>query len=436
MEGWMVPAVILVSFLILLGTGMPIAFALTGLSAILLWAFMGPTALFMVVASAFKQIGAEVFIAIPLFVVMAAVLQNSGVSESLYRTMHIWMGPLKGGLCIGTLWICAIIDALSGIGATATTTMGVIALPEMVKRGYDKKMVLGAITVGGALGPLIPPSVLMIIVGGYAQLSVGKLFIGGVLPGILITACWAVYVGIRCHLRPELGPPMPIEERGTMREKILGLRHVVMPLGLASFIMAGIYTGIFTPTEAGGFGAMGALVISLVHGKFSWSNLMNSLQLGLRVTAMILWLVIGGGCFSTLVTVTGTGHLILNMLSGLAFGATGVVMVMLLIALVLGCFIDPVAITMICVPIFIPVLNALGVDIFTFMMLFIIAVVIGYITPPFGLNLFYMKGVAPQGTTLLDIYQAATPYTIIMIGCLLICLWFPSIVTWLPSFMK
>jgi tripartite ATP-independent transporter DctM subunit len=200
--------------------------------------------------------------------------------------------------------------------------------------------------------------------------------------------------------------------------------------------MAGIYTGIFTPTEAGGFGAMGALVISLIHRKFTWPGLMNSLQLGLRVTAMILWLVIGGGCFSTLVTVTGTGKLILEMLSGLALGHTGVIMVMLLIALILGCFIDPVAITMICVPIFIPVLNSLGIDIFTFMMLFIIAVVIGYITPPFGLNLFYMKGVAPPGTTLLDIYRSATPYTIIMFGCLLICLWYPPIITWLPSLMK
>lgn len=436
MEGWMVPVVILGSFLVLLATGMPIAFALTGLSAILLWVFLGPTALFMVVASAFKQIGAEVFIAIPLFVVMAAVLQNSGIAESLYRTMHIWMGPLKGGLCIGTLWICALIDALSGIGATATTTMGVIAMPEMIKRGYDKRMVLGAITVGGALGPLIPPSVLMIIVGGYAQLSVGKLFVGGILPGLMITACWAVYVAIRCALKPELGPPMPKEERGTMREKIMGLRNVVLPLGLAFFIMAGIYTGIFTPTEAGGFGAMGALVISLIHRKFTWPGLMNSLQLGLRVTAMILWLVIGGGCFSTLVTVTGTGKLILNLLSGLALGPTGVVMVMLFIAMILGCFIDPVAITMICVPIFIPVLNALGYDIFTFMMLFIMAVVIGYITPPFGLNLFYMKGVAPSGTSLLDIYRSATPYTIIMMGCLAICLWHPPIVTWLPSFMK
>jgi tripartite ATP-independent transporter DctM subunit len=436
MDGWMVPFIIIVSFLALLSTGMPIAFALTSLSAIFLWFLLGPTALFMVVASAFKQIGAEVFIAIPLFVVMAAILQNAGVSEALYRTMHVWMGPLKGGLCIGTHWICAIIAALSGIGATGTTTMGVIALPEMLKRGYDQRLVLGAITVGGALGPLIPPSVLMIIVGGYAQLSVGKLFMGGVLPGIMVTSCWAIYVAIRCHMRPELGPPMPKEERGTMREKILGLRHVVLPLALVVFIMGGIYMGIFTPTEAGGFGAMGAIIISILNRKFSLSGLMTSLQMGMRVTAMILWLVIGGGCFSTLVTVSGTGKLILELLSGLAFGATGIILVMLLIALVLGCFIDPVAITMICVPIFIPVLNAIGIDIFTFMMLFIIAVVIGYITPPFGLNLFYMKGVAPPGTTILDIYRSTTPYTIIMIGCLLVCVWNPSIVTWLPNLMR
>ncbi len=269
------------------------------------------------------------------------------------------MGPLKGGLCIGALWICAIIDALSGIGATATTTMGVIALPEMVKRGYDKRMVLGAITVGGGLGPLIPPSVLMIIVGGYAQLSVGKLFIGGVLPGILITFCWAIYVGIRCYLRPELGPPCPRRSAERYARISWGCGCGYAP-GPRPFHHGRYLHGYFYPDGGRRFRGLGGAGHLSRLPQVRGSGLMSSLQLGLRVTAMILWLVIGGGCFSTLVTVTGTGHLILNMLSGLAFGATGVVMVMLLIALVLGCFIDPVAITMICVPIFIPVLNALG----------------------------------------------------------------------------
>lgn len=436
MDPWMIAAIIIVSLLMLLLTGLPVAFALTGLSALFLLIFLGPTALFMVVGAAFKQVETEVFIAIPLFVVMAAVLQFSGIASSLYKAMHMWMGQLRGGLAIGTIFICTIIDALSGIGATATSTMGLIALPEMRKRGYSKNMVVGAITVGGALGPLIPPSVLMIIVGGYAQLSVGKLFMGGILPGLLISGSYCVYIAIRCAFRPEDGPAMPKEEQGTAMDKIKHLRFVLMPLGLILFIMGGIYAGIFTPTEAAGFGALGAMLIAVIYGKFTIPNMMGALQLSLKVSCMIMWLVIGGGCYSTLVTVTGTGNLVLSILGSLPFGATGVILVMLLIALVMGMFIDPVAISMICIPIFIPVLSVLGIDPLWFMLLFVIAVVIGYITPPFGLNIFYMKGVAPPDVTIMDIYRGTIPFTIIKIVCLGLCILFPWILTYLPSLVR
>jgi len=283
----------------------------------------------MVVGAAFKQIGTEVFIAIPLFVFMAAVLQFSGIASSLYKTMHMWMGPIRGGLAIGTIFICTIIDALSGIGATATSTMGLVALPEMIKRHYDKNMVVGAIAVGGALGPLIPPSVLMIIVGGYAQLSVGKLFLGGVFPGLLISMGYAVYIGVRCMIRPQDGPAMGKEEQGTFWEKVKNLRFVILPMGLILFIMGGIYGGIFTPTEAAGFGALGAIFIAIIYGKLSISNMTGALQLSLKVSCMIMWLVIGGGCYSALITVTGTGNLVLDILGGLPFGVTGIILVML-----------------------------------------------------------------------------------------------------------
>ncbi len=436
MEPWMIALITVISLLILLMTGLPVAFALTGLSALLLYLFLGPSALFMVVGSAFKQIGTEVFIAIPLFVLMAAILQFSGIASSLYATMHMWMGPLRGGLAIGTIFICAIIDALSGIGATATTTMGLIALPEMLKRNYNKHMAVGIVTVGGALGPLIPPSVLMIIVGGYAQLSVGKLFLGGVFPGLLITLGYALYMGIRCAIRPQDGPAIDPSERGSMREKVASLKYVILPLGLIFFIMGGIYTGIFTPTEAAGFGAMGAVVIAMAYGKFNLSDMASAFKLAMRVTCMIMWLVVGGGCYSALVTVTGTGHLVLDVLSNLPFGAMGIIIVMLGIALIMGMFIDPVAISMICIPIFLPVINALGIDLLWFMLLFVIAVVIGYITPPFGLNIFYMKGVAPDGITIMDIYKAVMPFTAVKIFCLGLCILFPGILTYLPGLLK
>jgi tripartite ATP-independent transporter DctM subunit len=436
MEPWMIACIIIVSLLILLLTGLPVTFALTGVSALLLYIFLGSSALYMVVGAAFKQIGTEVFMAIPLFVLMAAVLQFSGIASSLYKTMHEWMGPLRGGLAIGTIFICTIIDALSGIGATATTTMGLIALPEMIKRHYNKNMVVGAITVGGALGPLIPPSVLMIIVGGYAQLSVGKLFLGGVFPGILISLGYAIYIMVRCMIRPEDGPALGKEEQGPLWEKVKHLSSIIIPIGLILFIMGGIYAGIFTPTEAAGFGALGAILIAIIYGKFSISNMTGALQLTLKISCMIMWLVIGGGCYSALVTVTGTGNLVLGILSSLPFGVTGIILVMLGIALIMGMFIDPVAISMICIPIFMPVIKTFGIDPLWFMLLFIIAVVIGYITPPFGLNIFYMKGVSPNDITVADIYKGVMPFTLIKIGFLGLCINFPWILTYLPSLMK
>jgi tripartite ATP-independent transporter DctM subunit len=435
MEPWVIALIIVVSMLLLMMTGLPIAFSLTGVSSLLLYLFLGPTALYMVVAAAFRQIGTEVFIAIPLFVFMAAILQFSGIAEALYKTMHMWLGPIKGGLAVGTIWICAIIDALSGIGATATTTMGLIALPEMLKRKYNKELVIGAITVGGTLGPLIPPSVLMIVVGGYAQLSVGKLFIGGIFPGLLITLCWAVYIGIRCAISPSDGPALEKNEQGSLRQKILQLRTVFLPFFLIFFIMGGIYTGIFTPTEAAGFGALGALIISIVYKKFSFSKLGDALGLSMRVSCMIMWLVIGGGAYSTLVTVSGTGNLLLSFLSSLDIGPTQAIIVMLLIPLIMGCFIDPVAISMICIPIFIPLLHTYDINVLYFVILFIIALVTGFVTPPFGLNIFYMKGVAPENITIIDIYKAVTPYTVIMIVCLVICIYCPAILLYLPGLL-
>jgi len=432
----MITALIIVgSLLILLMTGLPVAFALVGLSALLLVVFLGPTALFMVVSASFKQARTEVFIAIPLFVLMASILQFSGIATTLYNTMRMWTGRLNGGLSIATIIISAILAALSGIGATATVAMGMIALPEMLRKKYDKHIVVGSITAGGALGPLIPPSNLLIIVGGYASLSVGKLFMGGIIPGVLCTVLYSLYVTLRCTLKPELGPPLPKEELSSTLDKIKAIPQVFLPILLIALVLGGIYAGIFTPTEAAGFGAIGALIIAAIHRQLSLENLYTGLKLSFKVTSMIMWLVIGGGCYSTLVTTTGTAHLVSEFLSSMPFGASGAIAVMLAITLLMGMFIDPVAITMICVPVFLPVIKALGIDPLWFMLLFSLATCIGYITPPFGLNIFYMKGVVNSSISLMDIYRGVIPFCIIKTVVLLLCMAFPFLLTWLPGLM-
>ncbi len=426
--------IIVVSLLVLLLTGIPVAFGLMGLSALLLLLITGPNSMLVVVASCFKQLNTEIFIAIPLFVFMAAILQFSGIAKSLYETMHIFMGKLKGGLAIGTIFICAIIAALSGIGATATTTMGLIALPEMLQRKYNKKLVLGSITVGGALGAVIPPSVLMIIIGGYAQLSVGKLFMGGIIPGILMTVGFSIYIYIKCIFRPEYGPAIQTNKI-TFKEKCTKLPNVIQPIALILFIIWGIYTGTFTPTEAAGFGALAAIVISIIQKRFTIKNIYNALLTTLKINSMIMWLVIGGGCYSSLINISGTRTLVINILQASTMDPIIILIIMVIIPLIMGMFIDPIAISMICIPIFSNICALYDINLLWYMLLFCIAVVIGYVSPPFGINIFYMKGVAPKDTLIIDIYRGIFPFLLIMILVLILCIIFPSLLLWLPSFM-
>jgi tripartite ATP-independent transporter DctM subunit len=434
MMEWLIPMIIILSMLIMFMTGMAVSFALVGVSAVLFVICLGPDSLMMMVSNTANQITQEVFLAIPLFVFMAAVLQFSGVSEDLYAAMYSWLGPVNGGLCMGTIIICALIAAMSGIGATGTITMGLIAMPEMLKRGYDKKMVLGAITVGGALGPLIPPSVLMVIVGGYAQLSVGKLFMGGVVPGLMSVLFYCLYIGIRCAIHPQDGPALPLAERATLKEKIFGLRLVIMPILLVVALMGSIYSGIATPTEAASVGAAGALIIATIHRRLHWNNLREALLLSTKVTCMVMWLLIGGGCYSSLITVSGTGTWVANQITSMNLGPFGVELVILTIVLIMGMFMDSIAITMICLPIFIPIVTAMQLDMFTMMLLFTVATIIGLITPPFGMNLFYMRGIA-KDASMKEIYNGTIPYALLQIVVLFICLFFPSIMTYLPNLM-
>lgn len=441
MYPWMVASIIVFSLLIFIFSGVPVAFVLTGLSAVLMLVFMGPNGLYMVVGSAFSQISTEIFISIPLFVLMAVVFQQSGIAAQLYRTMHMWMGSLHGGLAIGTVIICAIIGALSGVGATGTITMGLIALPEMLKKGYNRQMSIGAITAGGALGGIIPPSVLMIVVGGYAQLSVGRLFLGGVIPGLLIAGGWCAYIAIRCGVNNSNGPALPKHEQGLLKEKLVAVTYVILPILMIVFLMGGIYMGVFTPTEAAGFGALSAFGIAAAQKQLSIAKIFESLRSSVRVTCMIMWLLIGGGCYSALITCTGTSMLVSDVLAQLPFGVSGIILVMLLITFLLGMVIDGIAICMICIPIFVPVMIKLGIEPLWFMLMFVITSVAGFITPPFGVNLFYMKGIVSgnentQDVTMAEIYRGTLPYIYIMVFCILICFFWPAILTYLPSMIN
>lgn len=424
------------SLILVLFTGIPIVFGLAGLSAALIAYLFGFKSLFMIIAAISNQLTVDVFLAIPMFVLMAILFQHSGAASSLYQAMYVWLGGLRGGLAAGTVGITAMIAAMSGVGATGTITMGLFALPELFKRKYNRLMSIGCITAGGALGPIIPPSILMIIVGGYTQLSVGKLFIAGVIPGLIIAGTFCAYIFIRCWINKEDGPSIAADDRGDMMHRINALKHLILPILLIVSVLGFIYTGIGTPTEAASMGAFGAFIIGLINRKFTIETLRDAMTMTTRVTCMVMWLVFGGACYSALVNVSGIGNFLSDALINMPFGDYGVLGTMLIVALILGMFIDPVAICMITIPIFLPAIQASNMDPLWAMVLYTIAVVIGYITPPFGVNLFFMAGVAPKDVTMREIYKGTLPYVVLKIVCLIFFIAYPAVILYLPAMVK
>lgn len=415
-----------------LAAGALIAIVLGGLSAILVTIFWGPKALSMVVLKAYGNTSSFEFLAIPLFVFMANMLERSGIAEDLYRTMYRFVGHRRGGLAAGTILICTIFAAMAGISGAATVSMGILALPAMLSRGYSKRIALGSVAAGGSLGILIPPSVTMIVYGLVSQTSVGRLYAGGVLPGLLLAAMFIAYVLIRSHLQPSLAPPAPPEERFSWREKLRSLTGLVFPLLLVVAVLGSILTGFTSISEAAAVGAFGALVATALKGRLGWAMLRQAADNTLLVSCLIFWIIIGASAFSTLYTAMGAASLVKDLVLGLGADRYLVLVGMQIVLILLGMVIDTVGIIMITVPVFLPIIVALGFDPVWFGVLFIINMEIGFLTPPFGYNLFYLKGVAPPGVTIGDIYGSIVPFVVLMMAALGLCIVFPEIILWLP----
>jgi tripartite ATP-independent transporter DctM subunit len=433
MEVWLVTIILFGCLILGLILGLPLAFSFGGVAilfSVLLW---GPKSLSIISITAYEDVTNYILLAVPLFVFMANILEHSGIAEELYDMMHKWMGKLSGGLAIGTVVICAIFAAMAGISGVATITMGLIALPSMMKRGYSKYLAVGSVSAGGTLGILIPPSVIMILYAFLTEESVGKLFIAGIFPGILITILFIAYIGIRCLIRSDLGPP--IDESVNFKEKLLSLRAVILPVALIALVLGVIYTGICTPTEASAVGAVGAIICALIHGKLTWQVFSRSLERTLLLTCMVMWILIGATCFTQLYTALGAPDMLNRLVSGLQVSKWIVISFMMLVFFVLGMFMDPAGIIMICTPVFIPVVKLFGFDTIWFGILFTICMEMGYITPPFGFNLFYMRAIVPQGISMADIYRSIIPFVVLEIVGLIIVIMFPDLATWLPSKM-
>lgn len=420
----------LIFFLIL---GLPLAFVLGGVSVIFLYFTWGIESFYMVASQMWGSMNSFTLVAIPLFVLMAMLLERTGVAQGLYRMMHLWWGGVRGGLAIGTVTICTIFAAMVGISGAAVVTMGTIALPAMLERGYDKRMAIGCISAGGGLGILIPPSVLMILYSLITGTSVGKLFAAGLVPGILLATLICAYIFIRCWLQPSLGPALPRRERGTWAEKFAALRAVLLPMLIVTMVLGSILFGLATPTEAAAVGVLGAIISAVVHGQMTWPLLRDSCIRTFKLTGMIMWILFAAHAFSSAYQSMGAQALIKDVMTAIPGGPWGTIIFIQIVLLLLGMVLDPVGIMLITLPVFLPIITALGFDPIWFGILFIINMEIGYQTPPFGFNLFYLKGIVPRDITMGDIYRSVTPYTLVMVLGLLLIMIFPQIATWLPS---
>lgn len=426
---------ILGSMLILLLTGLPVALILIVIAFVPVMVIKGPAALTPMASATFTSITRDVFLALPQFIFMAAVLEMSGLGSAMYDLMHKWMAGLRGGLAMGTIGIATAMAAMSGSASTATLTMGMLAYPEMERRGYDKRMAIGCIPAGGVLGPLIPPSVLMIIVASVSATSIGKLFMAGFIPGLLMSLGFMAYIGIRCFFRPAMGPPLPVAERVGWSEKIKSVRGAFLPFLLILLVLGLIYTGVAAPSEAGGVGAVGALISAAIYGNLNLRSLQKATIRCLQITAMLMFLLITAAYFGQMMGILGIQIYIKDLLTGAEVSRWVILASMLGLVFFMGMFMDDVPITVIFLPIFFPIAKALGFDLLWFVFLFSLDEVIGLITPPFGMVLFYFKGLNIQGVTMMDIYRSIFPYVLIAIGVLLLVILFPPLALWLPSTM-
>ena len=421
------------SLLFFLLLGLPLAFVLGGVSVIFLYFTWGFDSFYMVASQIWGTMGSFTLVAIPLFVFMAMVLERTGVARDLYRMMHLWFGGLRGGLAIGTLVICAVFAAMVGISGAAVVAMGTIALPSMLERGYDRKMALGVINTGGGWGILIPPSILMILYALITGVSVGQMFAAGIMPGVLLMVMTVLYILVRSTLQPHLAPALPPEERGTWPEKLRALRAVLLPIGVVFMVLGSIIGGITTPTEAAAMGVLGSLISAAVYRQLKWSILQEAAIRTFKLTGMIMWILFAAHAFSAAYQSMGAQELIEGMMQHIPGGPWGIIIAMMVIIFFLAMVLDPVGIMLITLPVFMPIVKSLGFDPIWFGILFVINMEIGYKTPPFGFNLFYLKGVVPPGITMKDIYTSVVPFVIIEILAIAIIMVFPEIATWLPG---
>ncbi|MBT0963294.1 TRAP transporter large permease [Denitromonas iodatirespirans] len=434
------------SLLVLLMLGLPLAFVTGGLGVVFIYLIGGQVMVNIIPSRIFPMMTNSDLAAIPLFIFMASMLERAGLIEEMFDVIYQWMGGLRGGLAAATIIASTILAAMVGVIGAAVVTMGIIALPAMLKRNYDPRIALGSIMAGGTLGILIPPSILAILYAVVAQQSVGELYLGSLLPGLMLSGLYVAYVLLRTWLRPEMGPAVPPEERISLGQKLRLLLKLVAPVILVILVLGLLFAGIATPVEAAGIGSFGAIIVAIMHRRFNLIALKEASVSTVKASAMVLWIIFGASIFVGFYILQGGQTFISDAILGTGLSPYGILFLMMVLLVILGMFLDWVGILLLAVPIFVPIIKALTFDglfglpavpgdkvALWFGVIYLVNMQMSFLSPPFGYALFYIRGVTPESISMATIFRSALVFLALQVLGLLLCILLPGIVTYLPT---
>ncbi|MBK5952045.1 C4-dicarboxylate ABC transporter permease [Rhodobium orientis] len=420
------------SIFLLLLSGLPLAFV-TGLVALVFTVgWFGPNAIPLVISRVYGFITEYSLVAVPMFVLMASLLDRSGIARDLFSGMRVLAGRLPGGVAIQTLVVAVFLAAMSGIIGGEIVLLGILALPQMLRLGYDRKIAIGVVCGGGSLGTMIPPSIVLIIYGLIASVSIADLFVAAVTPGVLLAGLYMTYVLIRCMVNPELAPampPLPADERGPAR--IRAIKAVILPAAIAFMVLGTIYAGIASVTEAAAMGVFGVLAATMIRRELTFKLVHDSVMQTLTTCGMIVWIGVGAATLVGVYNLMGGNRFVSATILGIDAAPVVIIIVMMIILLILGLFLDWIGIAMLTLPIFVPIITKLGYDPIWFGILFAVNMQVSFLSPPFGPAAFYLKGVAPPEISLGDIFKSLWPFILMQLAVLALMLAFPNLAMWL-----
>jgi tripartite ATP-independent transporter DctM subunit len=426
----MFPALMVAIFL-----GIPVAFALMGIAVFFGYYRFGDALVYQLVSKVDDVASYYVLAAVPLFVFMGVMLERSGIAEKLFEAIHLWTRRLPGGLAVGTVILCVVFAAASGVVGATEAVVGLLAIPIMMRYAYNKALISGTICAGGSLGTIIPPSVVVVILAPVADVSVGDLFVGMLIPGLLLALLYIVYIIGRCMIWPEDGPRLPPDpsDPGLLEKLYITATAMILPLFLIFAVLGTIVLGWATPTEAAAMGAIGTVILTIVYGQFDFKTLHASFMKTLQVTAMILTILLGGTMFAGVFVALGGISAVEGLTSAANLTSTQTIFILLLLAFLAGFVLDLISIVLIIIPVAIAIMRKMGVDDVWFCIMFLVVIQTSYLTPPMAPAIFYLRGISPPEITLGDMYRGVIPFIVIELIVLALVYFFPALALWLPE---